>query len=361
MGTDGVWRWILLRECVLARNPDGSSKTVVGVGHDITESRRDQELIRESNCVLEKVIDEAGAGMALVGPDGKFLRVNLSHCEVVGYAADELLAMQVRDVTHPNDLKVDQLLVAQISSGVSRTCRTELRYIRKDGTEVWVSLSVSLVRDQSRCPLYFVYQISDISDLKRASMQLQEAAIFLGIQKQELLIANERLESMATTDALTGLANRRRFDEEFSHLFSSARRYDTPLSVLLVDIDHFKSVNDRFGHLVGDRVLCKVALLLKQCARDSDVVARYGGEEFAIICSQTDLISAGILAGRLRQKIERADFDCGAITASIGIAAIDPADVEGRELLARTDGALYQSKEQGRNRVTIWRSGKAAA
>jgi diguanylate cyclase (GGDEF)-like protein/PAS domain S-box-containing protein len=355
MGADGAWHLILHRECICTRDLDGSSRTVVGIGHDITEKRREHELLAQSKDVFEHMIEKAGVGIALVSPAGSFLRVNEFLCEFLGYSKTELLGLDVQFVTHPDDIHIDQILWTQILAGLIRTCHFEKRFLRKDGKPVWIYLHITLVRDLNDSPLHFISQISDISELKEQQLWLQKNAIELDSERQKLAAANERLKSMAATDGLTGLANRRQFDEEFAHLFSSAKRYRTSLSVIVVDIDHFKRVNDNFGHQEGDRVISEVARLLRKGARDSDIVARYGGEEFAVICPHTDLASATFLAKRLCRAVANFQFDHGAITASFGVASLATGDHDVQDLLSRADGALYQSKALGRNQVSIWK------
>jgi two-component system, cell cycle response regulator len=169
-----------------------------------------------------------------------------------------------------------------------------------------------------------------------------------------------RLEELATTDGLTGLTNHRVFQEELETRLKSALRFGRPLSVVLLDIDHFKRVNDGHGHPVGDAVLKMTARLLLRCKRETDLVARYGGEEFAIVCEQTDQAGAELLAERVRRELEVESLQTEQgplrITCSLGIATY-PADAADKtELVARADQALYHAKRAGRNRVTAWPS-----
>ena len=188
---------------------------------------------------------------------------------------------------------------------------------------------------------------------KEAADQLGVYAVALEFQKNELEKTNAELESLASTDALTGLKNRRVLFEWLESQFAVSARYGSSLSVVLLDVDHFKSFNDQFGHLEGDGVLRDVARLLQVAQRDCDLVARYGGEEFVIVCSMTDGAGAAKLAERVRSAIEAFDWPHRRITASIGIASLSASTTNASHLLAMADDALYTSKAAGRNRVTV--------
>lgn len=174
----------------------------------------------------------------------------------------------------------------------------------------------------------------------------------LETKQMELLAANAQLEALATTDGLTGLKNRRTFDQRLEEEFLRARRYNAPLSLLLLDVDKFKQYNDSFGHPAGDEVLKGVATILDEGVRATDIAARYGGEEFALILTGTEAPGAMILAERLRQKIEGKEWPNREVTASIGVATFRSEMRVRGEMTAAADAALYASKEAGRNRVT---------
>jgi diguanylate cyclase (GGDEF)-like protein len=169
---------------------------------------------------------------------------------------------------------------------------------------------------------------------------------------------HETVQRQAVTDELTGLFNHRRFQEVMSAEVERARRYEDQLGLIMLDIDNFKQVNDRYGHVQGDMVLREVARVLRQSARDVDEPARYGGEEMAVALPQTDLDGAYRFAERVRQRIEALELPLlngdGAlkVTASFGAASLataDPADKAG--LVAAADGALYEAKRAGKNRT----------
>ncbi len=170
--------------------------------------------------------------------------------------------------------------------------------------------------------------------------------------------AHRSLEQMAMKDGLTDLFNRRAFDQLLVQEIKAAERYRSPLCLLLGDVDHFKAVNDRFGHPVGDALLKEVATLLTKSLREVDIVARYGGEEFAIILPRTDVASGSVLANRIRERIERHVFLIERftirLTLSLGVAGFAPPSMRTREdMVHAVDRALYQAKAGGRNRVEV--------
>jgi len=172
------------------------------------------------------------------------------------------------------------------------------------------------------------------------------------------------------TDHLIGIHNRRYLDRRTDEEISRARRYDTQLSLLLLDIDHFKIVNDNYGHQIGDRVLMSLGQMLFREVRDTDIVARYGGEEIAVLAPQTSVASAIELAERLRRSVEKSIMvpaneyekrQAITITVSIGVAGLDKEIVDHQSLIHRADKALYGAKQQGRNRVVDFDSLKESS
>ena len=163
----------------------------------------------------------------------------------------------------------------------------------------------------------------------------------------------EELERLSTTDPLTKLKNRVTLDKALEAAYYNFKRYNSDCSVIIMDVDHFKSVNDTYGHNIGDMVLKEVALILKTEVRLSDVLGRWGGEEFLIICNNTKLEGATLLAEKLRRKIEAYDFkEVGHKTASFGVSAMEDEMII-EEVLDRADKALYMAKENGRNQVVV--------
>ena len=174
----------------------------------------------------------------------------------------------------------------------------------------------------------------------------------------ELREKNATLARLSTTDPVTGLRNRRYVTEFLSLELLRAARYKTPLAVLMLDLDHFKRINDTYGHRVGDTVLQAVAEVLRGTLRATDVAGRYGGEEFLVVLPQTDLQGAAVLGERVRAAIEQTTIPVeGAeplsVTVSIGVAALGDGACSAEQLVERADAALYAAKDAGRNRVAL--------
>lgn len=187
--------------------------------------------------------------------------------------------------------------------------------------------------------------------LRQALVRLAEANRLLAEEMRKVGVLNERLSELAHTDALTGLYNRRAYDQELAREWRRVQRNGAALSVLLIDADHFKSINDQHGHAVGDRVLQALAALIQRSAREIDVAARIGGEEFAVLLSDTGATSALNVAERIRSQIAQSDtMPVTGVTVSIGVATL-AAEESAASLQHRADQALYMAKSQGRNRV----------
>ncbi|HOW75332.1 MAG TPA: GGDEF domain-containing protein [Candidatus Competibacteraceae bacterium] len=188
-----------------------------------------------------------------------------------------------------------------------------------------------------------------------ALSQINERTADLEREIAERQQAQAKLVELATTDSLTGLHNRRHFMETATQEFERARRYRMPLSLLMIDADRFKLINDRFGHHLGDEVLKVLAMTGQRQLREIDLFARLGGEEFAILLPQTDFVDARVVAERLRQAIagHTIDTEQGLLnfTVSLGLASLNPVTADLNDLLRQADVALYQAKQNGRNRV----------
>jgi len=212
--------------------------------------------------------------------------------------------------------------------------RGELLNRRKDGELYWESCRIAPIFDADGEIVYFVAVKEDMTERKRME---------------------EELRRLATTDPLTGTANRRHFMDQAGHEIARSRRQGTPVTVAMFDIDHFKKVNDTYGHGVGDEALKAFAAALLECFREEDTVGRLGGEEFAVLMLNADLEHGALAAERLRRSVEAiaVPTEQGVLrfTCSTGVAQLEPAREEIEAVLGRADEALYSAKSGGRNRV----------
>jgi diguanylate cyclase (GGDEF)-like protein len=193
--------------------------------------------------------------------------------------------------------------------------------------------------------------LRDITARKGYERRIQEQQKALQEANKQLQEANKRLQQLATLDGLTGIFNHRAAKERLAEEWNRARRYDSPLSVLMLDVDKFKQYNDSFGHPAGDEVLKGVATLLREKARETDIVARYGGEEFIVLLPNTGQEASATFAERLRLTIEETPWPLRAVTASVGAATMNQSMDAPDDLVSAADQALYFAKEHGRNRT----------
>ncbi len=199
-----------------------------------------------------------------------------------------------------------------------------------------------------------IASFDDITALERNRDELNTMLLELKGSRDELRSRNEELQLLATRDSLTGCLNRRTFFEIFDRECAAHQRHQRGIGCLMVDVDNFKLVNDRHGHVAGDEVLRRVASTLMSVARESDAVCRYGGEEFCVLLPETRIEQAATVAERLRQAIAELDFGPLAVTASLGVSTIEGGTADPRELLEQADRSLYYAKHRGRNRVIRW-------
>ena len=240
----------------------------------------------------------------------------------------------------------------EVHAGVALTLESTVK-----GTRTFI-VNGAPIRDGQGNVRGALATFDDVSDLKKKNTDLEVTLENLAESKAAVKAQNVQLHHLASHDPLTGLLNRRALFQKFEQLFHEARRDGTALCAIMIDIDHFKSVNDRYGHDAGDKVIRFVAKSLKQACRRGDLAARYGGEEFCIIMPTSDLDTATAVAERLRVGIAEdfnekfsASID---LTVSLGIAILDDSAESASDLLNNADKALYCAKATGRNRVIRW-------
>ena len=305
---------------------------------NIETAERHVAALQESEERFRSAFDYAAIGMALVSPEGRWLQVNRSLCEIVGYSESELLGMGFQDVTHTDDRSSVRSHVEQLLSGNVPTCQTEKRFFHKGGQEVWVFLSISRVRDAQPGTARLIFQIQDITDRRRAEEQLLHDAFH---------------------DALTGLPNRALFADRLKLTLARAKRSGAhQFAVLFLDLDRFKVINDSLGHTIGDQLLVGIARRLETCLRPGDTVARLGGDEFTILLEDIDDIKETLAVAKRVEKELSLPFNLGGhevfTTVSIGIAPSTTGYERPEDVLRDADTAMYRAKSLGKARHEVF-------
>ena len=329
LSKSGAPVWIR-RHVTLADEVVAGAPCLIEVVEDVSERIELEERFRET-------FDHASVGIMHSSLDRRVLMVNRKFCEMVGYTAEELQEGSVRRVHHPEDSDADQHLEKRLVAGEIDSFSFEKRYIRKDGSVFWAHRTVSLARDEAGRPKYFIRVIEDISARKRE----QEALIHL-----------------AHYDALTNLPNRALFRDRLGQALARARRNDEVLSVMFLDLDRFKMVNDSLGHAMGDLLLKQVAHRLTACVRATDTVGRLSGDEFGIILGGLHSADDALLVAQKIVQIFGAPFRLDhherQVTTSIGVSMYP---IDGREedaLIEAADAAMYRVKQTGRNNFRFY-------
>ena len=334
---NGQFAWIDLS--VSAVRDESGPLYMVAQIEDVTKRRRADEAVRSAEAHFRSAFDSAPIGMAITSLDGRFEHVNPALCEITGYPREQLESMTFQSITPAEDLGDDDRATEQLISGRISVYRNEKRYIHADGHLIPIEISATLVRDSDGQPLNFLTQIQDITERK----------LFEG-----------RLQHLADHDSLTGLFNRRRFEEELSRELALAERHGSSAAVLAIDLDNFKYINDSLGHSIGDELIARVGAVLYDRLRKTDVLARLGGDEFAVIMPRADEHAASRLAGALLDSVSSVDLETTGsrtrnVTASIGISIFEPGSgLTSEELLVEADIAMYDAKEAGRGRANVY-------
>jgi len=324
---------------------------------DVTARHRAERALREAEKRFRGIFDQSAVGIAHVAVDGTYLRVNRKYRQILRYSEEELHHMSLANISHPTDIDADWAQAKALLEGAIPSYSIEKRLIRNGGGVIWANLTMSLVRSESGEPDYFISVIEDISARKHAESERDELLRNLEIQVKQ---RTAELERLSLTDGLTGIPNRRHFDKALAAEWARSARSKRNLSLILIDIDDFKVLNDSFGHVQGDNAIKAVASAVQQVAlRSSDLGARYGGDEFAVLLPETEVTGAQRLAGRLK------DFLCNTslsspidatqlkITVSQGIACIaGSSQKSATTLLLAADRALYTAKKQGRGYIS---------
>lgn len=298
--------------------------------------------------LFQAIFENAPIGITLIDKNGTPMISNKKLQEMLGYTEMELSTMPFSKFSHPDDAALNMKLLNELLEGTIDHYLLEKRYFRKDGQVVWGNVTSSLFPDFNDGSTYVIGMVNDITERKITEQQLQEAY--------------QEMEYLSNRDGLTGIANRRYFDDYLVREYANSFKYSKPLSLIMVDIDFFKQYNDKYGHLNGDECLKQIASTLeKTINRSRDLVARYGGEEFVIVLPETDNIGGSIVAEKIRSSVEKLNIPhIGSniskyLTVSVGVSTlISDSKLIPENLILEADKALYLAKQKGRNRIETY-------
>jgi len=296
------------------------------------------DALRESEERFRSAFDNAPIGIALVSPTGRWLKVNRALSDILGYSEAELLELDFQTLVIPEDLGPTLIKIHELLAGRGSSCQMEQRYLHKGGETVWTSWSVSTATDIKLKQPNLIFQVQDITDKKRAEEQLQHDA---------------------THDALTCLPNRAFFMSRLGEALAKAREIaGYKVTVLFIDLDRFKYVNDSLGHIIGDELLKEIAIRLKDCMRPSDLVARLGGDEFTVLVEgRFDNSEVSRISERIQHKFSMQFELLGHevySSASIGILHASEKHLTSEDVMRDADTAMYQAKRAGKARHEIF-------
>jgi len=286
---------------------------------------------------------------------------------IIGYDVDEISSSPEEWFSriHPEDISMVKSAISAHMEGITHLLEIEYRILHKDGTYRWILCRGVAVFDKNGKVCRLTGSQTDITERKETEKNLEKALIDLkfALASEKVLLdeldkRNKELVELSITDGLTGLYNHRFLQERLEFEFKRIKRYGGNLSCIMIDIDHFKQLNDNFGHQCGDFVLREIAQILRKSSREVDICGRYGGEEFLIltsVCLEDTLQFATKLHTAIENYIFKFEDKSIHVTVSIGIADYRP-DIKNRhEFIERADMALYQAKEDGRNLIRVWK------
>ena len=272
---------------------------------------------------FQATFQHAPVGIAHVALDGSFLTVNPRFEEITGYPAAMLMRLGFQQITHPDDLDADVALLGRLHRGELQRYTLEKRYIRADASLIWINLTVVLVRDERDAPEFYVAVVEDLSEMRQAHFD-------------------------AIHDPLTGLLNRRGFVVRARALLRQAAEVHRAVSLIYLDLDGFKQLNDSRGHSAGDRCLVDVARLIEDMIATRHVVARMGGDEFVLLVDE----EGADLGEALRVGLMKLGGAHGGVSGSFGLVTLIPDDdTELDSIVARADEAMLAAKRAGKNQL----------
>lgn len=354
---DGRLTWIIISSQPLFRPAEALPHAAVTSFTDITERKQIGDALHQSEVRFRALFEQTHDAVFLLDMEGGHLAANQRSADMLGYTLEEMKLLSVREISAELDqsLNINARLV-----GGEQIPMYERLFRKKNGQIFPVEISVELVRDTNGNPMHIQSVMRDISQRKQAEAALKMANDQLQARVAEVEQLQVELREQALRDPLSGLYNRRYLNEALAREIQRTVRDGEVISIILMDVDHFKTINDTYGHPVGDSVLIEIARLITKQSRSSDIICRYGGEEFLMVLPGVTPDLAAKRADDIRQTcaetiIQHAGENLG-VTLSFGVAAYPEHGQTMEQIIANADFALYTSKQTGRNRVTIWAS-----
>ena len=359
MGEDGRW---LFFTAVSLKDTSGYTAGAIQTLQDVTTQSRAELALKESQSFLNQIVNGSSVPTFVIDREHRVTHWNRACESITGVQADELIGTRdhwrafydkkrplIADLilSHALETDVDHLYDGRFRRSTLIDGAFEAdRYFPHFGEDgKWLFFTAAPLRDANGKFIGAIETLQDITEQKRAEQALRNS--------------EENFRLMSITDSLTGLFNVRHFYEQIEIEVKRAVRYGRPLSMLLLDLDHFKNLNDVHGHLEGDRALAVAANVIRNNFREHDTAYRYGGEEFTVLLPETDIEAATMLAERLIKTLANTPLttDFGNVltmTASVGVAEY-VADDTATSLVRRADTGVYEAKRLGRNRVSVMR------
>lgn len=329
-------------EVVVARQKWTGIVTVIGLLHDVTDRLQAEERLAISERKYRLLAENVGDVIWTIDQEGKFTYVSPSIQKTYGYLPEELLNQKMLDLVVAESRPMVEEHLRELRAGAQQEALSrmlEFQMVHRSGGTIWVEVKINQLKGDGA-------QVSGLLGISR------------DISERKSL--QEDLVRLATIDGLTEAVNRSRFMEMGNQEMERASRYNRPFSLMFVDLDYFKQINDTFGHKAGDLTLTWFAGLVRKELRKCDVLGRLGGDEFAVLLPETELEAAAQVAERIREALENNKLPVGegqqvSLTVSIGVASRGAAATVLEDVLKKADAALYEAKRLGRNRVQICR------
>jgi diguanylate cyclase (GGDEF)-like protein/PAS domain S-box-containing protein len=306
---------------------------------------------------VQRAFDVLQEGVLILDEKEQIVMANRSFAGLVGKSTAELVGLKGSELGwrhYHSPEHVENLPWCEVLRDGLEQKGASLSLTNQQGRTIKLMVNASKVSDNNGKCRGTLVTFDDITQLEEKNFELRDLVEKLQLANEEIQSKNKKLNNLANYDPLTQCLNRRSLTQKFHRLFTHAKTTGLPLSCLMVDIDFFKSVNDRYGHATGDEVIKAVANALKKGARETDLVGRYGGEEFCMVLPKLSIEKAARIAERIRLSIEQKPCSGIKVTISLGVASLETNTNNPEELINQADKALYAAKKGGRNRVVAW-------